>query len=219
MDEDDPERRIAELERRLAEHGRSENPESALVRGARGEVVGTPVNAGSAVGRCFTATAPRMNMKTVALLFVFGAPAAMIGIPLALNSGFGVATHNAAEWEHWIVLGGYGVLGLLFARSLRIRSLIYPEVSIRIIGDELEVSRGRGRGKMFPLIGAKLGPWAVSGTLMGTALHLRNGRHRFVLGGQNYLPTGARLDANPLWNVDAWMPAPDFGALLSAVRR
>jgi hypothetical protein len=54
---------------------------------------------------------------------------------------------------------------------------------------------------------------------MGTALHLRNGRHRFVLGGQNYLPSGARLDAKPMWNVDAWTPAADFGALLTTVHR
>jgi hypothetical protein len=119
-----------------------------------------------------------------------------------------------------LVLGGYGLVFLLFARSFRMRSFVYPKVSIRVIGDGLEVTRGRGRGQVFPLSGATLGPWATSGTLMGTALHLRNGRHRFVLGGQNHrVPMGVRLDAKPLWNVNAWMPAQDFDALLKIVYR
>jgi hypothetical protein len=55
---------------------------------------------------------------------------------------------------------------------------------------------------------------------MGTALHLRSGRHRFVLGGQNHrVPAGVRLDAKSLWNVDAWTPAQDFDALLRMVYR
>jgi hypothetical protein len=48
MDDDDPEKRIAELERQLA---------------ARGDVVGSPVGAGPAAHRTFVATAPRMNIR------------------------------------------------------------------------------------------------------------------------------------------------------------
>ena len=226
MDEDDPEKRIAELERLLAEHRRIAEPRPLLDRGvglsdrgARGDVVGTPVSAESAGRRCFMATAPRMNMKSAATLVVYGGTAAMVGLPFALNAVFHVATGTVGEWMHWLILGAYGLLGLLFARSLRMRSFIYPKVSIRMTGDGLEVNRGRGRGEVFPLIGATLGPWAAAGTLMGTALPLRNARHRFVLGGQNYVPVGARLDAKPMWNVDAWMSAPDFGALLTTVYR
>jgi hypothetical protein len=215
VDQDDPEERIAELERRLAEHQRFAEPRSSLDHG----VVGTPVGAQAAAPRSFVATAPRMNMKTFAILFVYGGIAAMLGLPFALNAGFHVATATVWHWMHWLILGAYGLLALLFARSFRMRSFFYPKVSIRVVGDGLEVTRG-GRGQVFPLSGAKLGPWATSGTLMGTALHLRNGRHRFVLGGQNHrVPMGVRLDAKPLWNVNAWMPAQDFDALLRIVYR
>jgi hypothetical protein len=91
----------------------------------------------------------------------------MIGLPFALNAGFHVETATVGHWMHWLVLGGYGLLFLLFARSFRMRSFIYPKVSIRVIGDGLEVTRG-GRGEVFPLSSAQLGPWATSGTLMGT---------------------------------------------------
>jgi hypothetical protein len=41
-----------------------------------------------------------------------------------------------------------------------------------------------------------------------------------VLGGQNHrVPAAVRLDARSLWNVDAWMPAQDFDALLRMVYR
>jgi hypothetical protein len=204
MDEDDPEKRIAELERQLA---------------ARRDVVPTPVSAGAPAHRTFVATAPRMNLKTLAILVVYGAPVALIGIPYAIHHLTHVATQTVGHWEHWLVLGGYAVLGLLITRSFRMRSLIYPKVSIAITGDSLEVTRGGHRGGVFPLSSATLGPWQVSGRLMGTALHLRNGRHRFVIGGQSYLARGAGLDAKPLWNVNAWMPAADFGELLAVVYR
>jgi hypothetical protein len=215
VDQDDPEERIAELERRLAEHQRFGERRPTVDPG----VVGTPVGAEAAARGSFVATAPRMNMKTFAFLFVSGGIAALVGLPFALNAGFHVATGTVAHWEHWLVLGGYLVVGLLFARSFRMRSFIYPKVTIRVIGDGFEVTRG-GRGEVFPLSSARLGPWATSGMLMGTALHLRSGRHRFVLGGQNHrVPAGARFDARSLWNVDAWMPAQDFDALLRMVCR
>jgi hypothetical protein len=227
VDEDDPEKRIAELERQLAERQRIAEPRSTLDpggdprhRGAVGNVVGTPGGAEAAAGRSFVATAPRMNMKTLAILVVYGGIAAMVGLPFALNAGFHVATGTVGEWEHWLVLGGYGALPFLFARSARMRSFISPKVSIRVIGDGLEVTRSGNRSEVFPLSRARLGPWATSGTLMGTALHLRRGRHRFVLGGQNHrVPPGVRLDARPLWSVDAWMPAQDLDALLRIVYR
>ena len=109
------------------------------------------------------------------------------------------------------------VLFAFFTAMSLLRLFLYPKVSIRVIGDGLEVTRG-GRAEVFPLSSARLGPWATSGTLMGTALHLRSGRHRFVVGGQNHrVPAGVRLDAKSLWNVDASMPAQDFDALLRMV--
>jgi hypothetical protein len=215
VDQDDPEKRIAELERRLAERQRFAEPRPSLDPG----VVGAPVGAEAPTYRSFTATAPRMNMRTFAILFVYGGIGAMVGLPFALNAAFHVASGTVTEWEHWLVLGGYGLVALLFVRSSRMRSVVYPKVSIRVIGDGLEVTRG-GRGQVFPLSSAKLGPWATSGTLMGTALHVRSGRHRFVVGGQNHrVPPGVRFDARSLWNVDAWMAAQDFEALLRMVYR
>jgi hypothetical protein len=215
VDQDDPEKRIAELERRLAEHQRFAEPRSTFDPGD----VETSGGAEASAYRSFVATAPRVNMRTFAVLFVYGGMAAMIGLPFALNAGFHVAPGTVGEWEHWLVFGGYGLVFLLFARSFRMRSFLFPKVSIRVIGDGLEVTRG-GRAQVFPLSGAKLGPWAASGTLMGTALHLRSGRHRFVVGGQNHrVPAGVRLDAKSVWNVDAWMPAQDFDALLRIVYR
>jgi hypothetical protein len=215
VDQDDPERRIAELERQLAERQRFAEPRSSPDPG----VVGTPVGAEAAARRSFVATAPRMNMKTFAILYVYGGTAALIGLPLAISAGFHVPAGTVGKWEHFLVLGGFVLLAFLFARPHQMRSFFYPKVSIRVIGDGVEVTRG-GRGQVFPLSSARLGPWATSGTLMGTALHLRRGRHRFVLGGQNHrVPAGVRLDARSLWNVDAWMPAQDFDALLRMVYR
>jgi hypothetical protein len=48
------------------------------------------------------------------------------------------------------------------------------------------------------MTGATLCRWATVDILLGTALHLRNARHRFVFGGQSYVPVGARLDAKPM---------------------
>jgi hypothetical protein len=71
VDQDDPEKRIAELERRLAEHQRFAEPRSSVDPSHPG-VVGTPVGAEAAAHRSFVATAPRMNMRTFAILFVYG---------------------------------------------------------------------------------------------------------------------------------------------------
>src|ERR1700741_4604242 len=105
VDQDDPEERIAELERRLAGPQRFAAPRSTFDPG----VVGTPGGAEAPAYRSFTATGPRVNMKTFAILFVYGGMAAMFGLPFALNAGFHVATGTVAEWEHWLVLGGYGL--------------------------------------------------------------------------------------------------------------
>jgi hypothetical protein len=76
------------------------------------------------------------------------------------------------------------------------------------------VSVNEGSGAVFPQMDAKLGQWAGQ----GTALHLRNADRRFVLGGRQYaVPTGARLDAKPVYSVDASMPAAAFHTLLNNI--
>src|ERR1700758_2700102 len=95
----------------------------------------------------------------------------------------------------------------------------HKNVLICDTGDGLTVDRRRG--VVFSYSDAKLGLWnfgLYGGTTMGTALHLRNGRHRFVLGGKDHrIGAGTHLEASPVEYVDASMSASDFDALLSMI--
>ncbi len=52
----------------------------------------------------------------------------------------------------------------------------------------------------------------------GTALHLRSGDHRFVLGGRDHrIAANAGLEAEPVGIVDVWIWAPDFAELLTMI--
>jgi hypothetical protein len=194
--------------------------------GAGWNVGAMPVSGQQTAPGYFVASVPRLKMKWAALL-VYGGTVVIIGLLIGLNAvspGLGATTFI---WMHDLLF----ILGIpllllvpLLHRSRRWRSFItlrWPtEVSLGLVGDGLEVNRGRGRGEVFPVIGATLGPWAAAGKQMGTALHLRNGRRRFVLGGQDHrVPMGVRLDAKPVRNVDGWMLAADFDALLRIVYR
>ena len=91
-------------------------------------------------------------------------------------------------------------------------------VRIRLTDHDLTVIRRKA--KVFPFGGAQLGQWIVPvyGMTQGSALHLRNGRRRFVLGGQDHrVATGTRLDAKPTRTVSAQLSASDFDALLTKV--
>src|SRR5262249_40855856 len=81
VDGDEPEERIAELDRGLADHRGLPEPMPSL-----DPRVGTPVDAQAPAHRGFMATAPRMKMKTFAILFVYGGTAALIGLPFLLNA-------------------------------------------------------------------------------------------------------------------------------------
>ncbi|OBH17537.1 hypothetical protein [Mycobacterium sp. E3247] len=69
-----------------------------------------------------------------------------------------------------------------------------------------------GRGDFYSFADAQLGLWAST----GLALHLRRGRHRFILGGRDCRvgPT-TPLSAPPAPLVDAWLSQPEFVAMLS----
>jgi hypothetical protein len=91
---------------------------------------------------------------------------------------------------------------------------------IDVTGERLSVNEG-ARG-VFPLLGAKLGEWAMPfyGRTSGVALHVGDGQRRFVLGGLDHrITSGMRLEAPPVRSVDAWLSASDFDALLTAAGR
>lgn len=77
-------------------------------------------------------------------------------------------------------------------------------------------------GEVYPLHGATLGTWGVTGGMtFGTALHLSNGAHRLVIGGQDRrIPAGTRVDAPDVGyglpiDIDASISAADFDELLA----
>ncbi len=83
---------------------------------------------------------------------------------------------------------------------------------ITVTGDGLTVDRRRG--DVYPFVDAQLGPWVV----MGVALHLQCGRHRFSLGGKDRrVGPATGLDAPPVHSVDASLAASDFDELLFSV--
>lgn len=80
---------------------------------------------------------------------------------------------------------------------------------ITVTPDGLTVDRRHG--DVYSFADAELGPWVM----MGAALHLQCGRHRFWLGGKDRrIGPATRLDALPTWRVDAWLGASDFDELL-----
>ncbi|HTX95437.1 MAG TPA: hypothetical protein VME67_11635 [Mycobacterium sp.] len=114
--------------------------------------------------------------------------------------------HIGADVIYGLVAGllvvGVSMTGYLFWRSRR-------KYAITVSGDGLTIDRRRG--DVYSLADAKLGLWVDA----GVALHLRCGRHRFVLGGRDRrLRPATPLDASPVWLVDAWLPESDFDELL-----
>jgi hypothetical protein len=213
MDREDPEKRIADLERQLAEHKHIAEPTSPLDRGvdlshhgALEDAVAMPLR-GAAAPHRFVASAPRLGKRvglpllaasSVSGLFV------LLVLPLVFPHLEGRAVHGIAALTWCAAIG-----------TIVKVSQLTRDVSIYLTGDSLVVNEGSGG--VFPLMNAKLGEWGAG---QGTALHVRNADHRFLLGGrQHAVPTGARLDAKRVYSVDAWMPARDFDALLRMVYR
>lgn len=212
MDADDPEQRIADLERQLAEQKRGAGP--------------SPANPDqlAASGRFTAFPAPPGTMQMykfmygslagfAVLIFVIG-PASMA---LYLKLGPTIGTTAGV-----FALGLLVICGLvLFWRFPRFfgRDDRRKEIVICVTSDGLTVDQRPG--EVFPFSGAHLGPWILGGMFsLGTALHLQNGPHRFVLGGRDHrMATGTRLDAPPADTVDAWMWTSGFAVLLTMVGR
>ena len=142
---------------------------------------------------------------------------------------FGVQSLAAggSEWVQRIAGHGllYGLVLLLFGGVYgwtvwsRRRKIV-----LTVTSDGLTVSTRPG--DVYSFSDAKLGTWGVTGSAsMGTALHLRCGERRFVLGGRDRrVSSGTRLDAPDAGygqsiDVDAALPASDFDEILTVVGR
>jgi hypothetical protein len=199
MDENEPEQRIAELERQLAEQKRVTD----LPPASRDH---------TAESRRFVATTPRMQrwlyICTYGSLAAFAAVfALMFLVPSAQTAGWVVVVLMA------VGLTLFGVVGVRrwgWSRT----------IPICVTSDGLTVE-GRP-GEVFSFKDAKLGLFTLGQTMAmsGTALHLQCGPHRFVLGGRDHrLSTATPLQAPPTSRVDGWLQAADFDEVLTMAAR
>jgi hypothetical protein len=214
VDEEDPEKRIADLERQLAERKRGIDLPPASPHQA-------------AALRRFVAS-PAPPTSTQMYKFMYGALAAYIALTFVIAIGsmaLGPSIGSIAYALPTVFAFGLLVIGglVLFLRFPRFwgREDRRKEILISVASDGLTVDQ-RPRD-VFTFGDARLGLWIPAGIVsitMGAALHLRCGSHRFVLGGRDHrIATGTRLDAPPAPSVDAWMWAPDFAELLTMVGR
>jgi hypothetical protein len=178
----------------------------------------------SAVPRRFVANpglvgiGPKWSPKR-AYLQMYGFLAALIaglGVPVVLVNSVG----SESETRAMIELGaGFGFLLLVFvglAAYYRWRN--QQKILIGVTSDGLTANKRPG--DVFPFSDMTLGPWGWGAGTMGTALHLRCGRHRFVLGGRDHrIRSGTRLDEAPVPGVDAWLWDAEFDQLLAMVGR
>jgi DNA-binding beta-propeller fold protein YncE len=211
-DHGDPEKRIADLEHRLAERtGRAE------------PLPASPPDAAPA--RRFVASAAPPSTKQMmkyTYLIMFGAMASLGLIYMALFLvGALVGAENVMKVGGFLVFMAFLVLAMpafgLFQRRMNRKKTVLLDVG----SGGLTVSSRPG--EFFSFGDAQLGKWTLAGyggTAKGTALHLRSGRQSFVIGGQDHrLGAETPLDAPPVDSVDATMWASEFDELLDTIGR
>lgn len=199
-DHEDPEKRIADLERRLTE---SDAP------GSRRFVV---------------ASAPpstKQMMKYVYLL-MFGAMASLGLIYMLLFLiGALLGADDVMKIGGFIAFMAFLLLVMPAFAMFQRRVNRAKTVVIDVGSGALTVSSRPGQ--TFSFGDARVGAWTLAGyggTTKGTALHLGSGRRGFVLGGQDHrVAPGTRLDAPPVDSVDATMWATEFDELLALIGR
>jgi hypothetical protein len=136
----------------------------------------------------------------------------IVGVAVVMNSG--------PESKSRAVMGLGAVFGFLvvvfvgMAVYHRLRSR--QKFVVGVAGDGLTVSKWPS--DVFPFSDVRIGPWGWGAGTMGTALHLRCGRHQFVLGGRDHrFEGGAQPAEAPVPGVDAWLSHDEFGQLLTVV--
>jgi hypothetical protein len=157
------------------------------------------VNDESAASRQFVASAPFLASRWTGrrrFIYLF----------------WGLAAYSALNFvvAPKLVLGAAVVL-VLVGSVAYFRWYSRRTILICVASDGLTVNRRPG--DVFSFVDAQLGVWG-----MGTALHLRCGPHRFVLGGRDHrIANGTPLEAPPVDKVDASLRASDFDELLTMV--
>jgi hypothetical protein len=154
--DDDPEKRIAEMERRLAEPPRPV-PGPPRYHDAREQPAPIPGPVPGYGGP----VAPRVYVATVldmrwGYLKVIGLIAALCGGPFVLAVLLHTTSGEVALWMHDVLLFAVIPLLLLVAfvtRSRRLSSFVsgrWPEVTIHVTPNALEVITGNGKRAVFP---------------------------------------------------------------------
>lgn len=202
MDIGDPEQRVADLERQIAErHGNAAPP---------------PARSGRAAGlRRFEASAPFWGSKwngKRAMWIGYGG-IALFAVPMWILS-YQAESHSriydvvsVAARPLLYLLAIFVMGGMAYSYWRRQHKKIYIDVT----GDGLMVS-GRP-GEVFSFRDAQLGPWSFWQS-MGSVLHLRCGPNSFALGGRDHR-LNAGFQAPPAKDVDAWLWAAEFDELLA----
>jgi hypothetical protein len=215
MNQDDPEKRIADLERQLAGQNRGDDLPPTSADHVQPRAGSTP----GLAQRRLPARARPSDKQVRAFHFGFGAALfALIAVIATL------AWFHLLPWPPILfVLLPIVFLPLLYFISAYIaRRQWARQIVVCVTSDGLTVNQWPG--EIFSFSGAALGAWdekasgGMGTTTVGTALHLQCGSHRFVLGGEGHRATpGTRLDSPPTRNIDATMSAADFEQLLAIV--
>jgi hypothetical protein len=176
-------------------------------------------------GAKFTAPdkAKIVNRYVVLGMVALAVVPALLAVPLLVltRGAHGHAASNAFQILGtiflFVVVGGILAVVLMMTQSQarsQNRGIVLRVTSRALTVDERP-------GESYPFLGAKLGTWGQTGSMtMGTALHLQSGTRHFTLGGRDHrLPEGTPLTAPDAGlgmptDVDAWLPATDFDAIL-----
>jgi DNA-binding beta-propeller fold protein YncE len=198
MTGDDPEQRIADLERRVGTFD-------------------------AAASRRFVASAAPPTTKQIMKYTNVVIAVAVASLGAAYMALFLVGallgSTSVMQVGGYIVFFGFFLLAMPGYAAVHRRITRDKTVHIDAGSDGLTVNTLPG--DLFAFSDAQLGRWTLEGysaTTKGTALHLRRDRHRFVLGGRDHrIAGGIPLKAPPVDSVDAWMWPAEFDELLTTV--
>ncbi|OBG38851.1 hypothetical protein [Mycobacterium sp. E3198] len=204
IDQDDPEKRIADLEHRLA--GRSSG-------------------AAQSPSRQFVASAAPPSTKQMVKytnVAMFGGIASLGAIYMALFMvGALAGSDKVMKVGGTVVFIAFFLLAMPAYAAFQ-RRVNRPKKVLIDVGDTSLTVSARP-GEVFSFGDAQLGNWTLpgyGGASKGAALHLHSGDHRFVLGGQDRrIAPETPLEAPPVDAVDASLGASEFDELLAFVGR